>query len=78
MENTFNTSDNQLDKIISVSAGHFFNDFYVALIPQILFLFASKLSLNMIQQATIAAVISSSGSFGQPLVGILIDRKGEA
>ncbi|MCT4632490.1 MAG: MFS transporter [Firmicutes bacterium] len=78
MENTLKSPKlNNTSKLVSVSIGHFFNDFYMTLIPPILFIFAAKLSLSMMQQASIAAVISFSGSFGQPLVGLLIDKKGK-
>lgn len=70
-------STTYLIKLISVSVGHFMNDFYMNLIPPILFLFAQSLGLNLSQQAFIAFIITSSGSFVQPIIGYLVDKKGE-
>lgn len=64
-------------KLIAVSVGHFFNDFYMNLIPPILFLFVSTLGLSLAQQAFIAFVITSSGSFAQPFIGYIVDKKGK-
>lgn len=64
-------------KLLAVSLGHFMNDFYVALLPPILFLFANAMSLNLTQQAFIAAIITSSGSFAQPIIGYFVDKRGK-
>jgi FSR family fosmidomycin resistance protein-like MFS transporter len=64
-------------KLIAVSVGHFFNDFYINLIPPILFLFVQKLGLSLAEQAFIAFVITSSGSFAQPIIGYFVDKKGK-
>lgn len=64
-------------KLIAVSVGHFLNDFYMNLIPPILFLFAQSLGLNLSQQAFIAFIITSSGSFVQPIIGYFVDKKGK-
>ncbi|MCK4260802.1 MAG: MFS transporter, partial [Halanaerobiales bacterium] len=53
------------------------NDFYVALIPPILFLFAEIMSLSLAEQALIAAVITSSGAFAQPVIGYFVDKRGK-
>ncbi len=66
-----------LIKLIAVSVGHFLNDFYMNLIPPILFLFAYSLGLSLTQQAFIAFVITSSGTFAQPIIGYIVDKKGE-
>lgn len=66
-----------LIKLIAVSVGHFLNDFYMNLIPPILFLFALSLGLNLSQQAFIAFIITSSGTFVQPIIGYIVDKKGE-
>ncbi|MCM1991360.1 MFS transporter [Oceanirhabdus seepicola] len=64
-------------RLLAVSVGHFMNDFYVAIVPPILFLFATALSLNMTEQAVVAAVITCSGSFAQPIVGYIVDERGK-
>jgi len=64
-------------KLIAVSTGHFLNDFYMNLIPPILFLFVNSLGLSLAQQAFIAFVITSSGSFAQPIIGYFVDKKGK-
>ncbi len=64
-------------KLLSVSGAHFLNDFYMNLIPPILFLFAYSLGLSLSQQAFIAFIITSSGNFVQPVIGYLVDRRGE-
>ena len=64
-------------KLIAVSLGHFFNDFYMNLIPPILFLFVNSLGLSLAQQAFIAFVITSSGSFAQPVFGYFVDKRGK-
>jgi len=68
---------NYIAKLMAVSFGHFFNDFYMNLIPPILFLFVQALGLNLSQQAFIAFIITSSGSFAQPIVGYIIDKRGK-
>lgn len=62
-------------RLIGVSIGHFLNDFYMNLVPPILFVFAGNMSLNLSQQGFLAFVITSSGSFAQPLIGHLCDKK---
>lgn len=64
-------------KLIAVSLAHFFNDFYMNLIPPILFLFVNSLGLSLAQQAFIAFVITSSGSFAQPVIGYFVDKRGK-
>lgn len=68
-------SSTYLIKLIAVSIGHFINDFYMNLIPPILFLFAQSLGLNLSQQAFIAFIITSSGSFVQPIIGYFVDKR---
>jgi len=70
-------STTYLIKLVAVSVGHFLNDFYMNLIPPILFLFAQSLGLNLSQQAFIAFIITSSGAFVQPIIGYFVDKKGE-
>jgi len=66
-----------LTKLIAVSVGHFFNDFYMNLIPPILFMFVYAMDLSLSQQAFIAFVITSSGSFAQPFIGYFVDKRGK-
>lgn len=64
-------------KLIAVSVGHFFNDMYMNLIPPILFLFVHALGLSLAQQAFISFIITSSGSFAQPIIGYFVDKRGK-
>lgn len=64
-------------QLIVVSVGHFTNDFYMALIPPILFIFTEELGLSLTQQAAIAMVITLSGTFLQPVVGYFLGRIGK-
>ncbi|MCK5763327.1 MAG: MFS transporter, partial [Clostridiales bacterium] len=64
-------------QLIAVSVGHFTNDFYMALIPPILFIFTEELGLSLTQQAAIAMVITLSGTFLQPVVGYFLGRIGK-
>lgn len=68
---------NYFTKLMAVSFGHFFNDFYMNLIPPILFLFVQALSLSLAQQAFIAFIITGGGTFVQPIIGYIIDKKGK-
>ncbi|WZL73937.1 MFS transporter [Clostridiaceae bacterium 35-E11] len=78
MENVMNVKPvGRLTKLFAVSIGHFINDFYVTLIPPILFLFANAMLLSLTEQAFIAAVITSSGSFAQPVIGYFVDKRGK-
>ncbi|MDF2615829.1 MAG: putative fosmidomycin resistance protein [Sedimentibacter sp.] len=70
-------STSYFTKLISVSVGHFLNDFYMNLVPPILFLFVYSLNLTLSQQAFIAFVITSSGSFAQPVIGYFVDKRGK-
>lgn len=65
-------------QLIAVSLGHFMNDFYMNLVPPILFIFADKLSLSLTQQGFISFAILSSSSFAQPFIGYIVDRQGKA
>jgi FSR family fosmidomycin resistance protein-like MFS transporter len=47
------------------------------LIPPILFLFVQELGLSLAEQAFIAFVITSSGSFAQPIIGYFVDKRGK-
>jgi FSR family fosmidomycin resistance protein-like MFS transporter len=65
-------------QLIAVSTGHFTNDFYMNLIPPILFAFSSSMGLSLTQQSMIAFVIIVGGSLFQPIVGYLLDKIGKS
>jgi len=60
--------------LIAVSWGHFVNDFFMSVVPVVLFAFAIEMELSAIQMSIVAFVITTAGTFFQPLVGLLIDR----
>lgn len=60
--------------LLAVSWGHFVNDFYMSIVPVVLFAFAIEMDLSAMQMSVISFVITSAGTFFQPLVGLLIDR----
>jgi len=65
-------------QLIAVSLGHFTNDFYMNLIPPILFAFTSSMGLTLTQQSMIAFIIIVGGSLLQPIVGYLLDKIGKS
>ena len=65
-------------QLIAVSMGHFTNDFYMNLIPPILFAFSSSMGLSLTQQSMIAFIIIIGGSLFQPIVGYLLDKIGKS
>jgi len=65
-------------QLIAVSTGHFINDFYMNLIPPILFVFSSQLGLTLAQQSMIAFVITTGGTLLQPVLGYALDRQGKS
>ncbi|KUO67529.1 MAG: hypothetical protein APF77_14470 [Clostridia bacterium BRH_c25] len=65
-------------QLIAVSVGHFSNDFYMNLIPPILFAFSSELGLTLAQQSVIAFVITTGGTLLQPVVGYMLDKVGKS
>ncbi|MBA7541414.1 Fosmidomycin resistance protein [subsurface metagenome] len=58
--------------------GHFTNDFYMNLIPPILFAFSSSMGLSLTQQSMIAFIIITGGSLLQPIIGHLLDKIGKS
>lgn len=60
--------------LLAVSWGHFVNDFYMSIIPVVLFAFAIEMDLSAMQISIVSFVITTAGTFFQPLVGLLIDR----
>ena len=65
-------------QLIAVSVGHFSNDFYMNLIPPILFVFSSELGLTLAQQSMVAFVITTGGTLLQPAVGYVLDKYGKS
>ena len=65
-------------QLIAVSAGHFTNDFYISLIPPILFAFNDSMGLTLTQQSMIAFVIITGASLFQPVVGYFLDIIGKS
>ena len=65
-------------QLIAISTGHFTNDFYMNIIPPILFAFSSSLGLTLTQQSMIAFVITIGGSLLQPVIGYLLDKIGKS
>ncbi len=65
-------------QLIAVSTGHFTNDFYISLIPPILFFFSDSMGLTLAQQSMIAFVIIAGESLLQPIVGYLLDKIGKS
>lgn len=61
-------------QLIAVSTGHFTNDFYMNLIPPILFAFSSSMGLTLTQQSMIAFIIIIGGSLLQPIIGYFLDK----
>lgn len=67
-----------LKQIFAVCLGHFMNDIFMNLLIPLSFLFKAKMGLTFAEQAMIGTVIISLGSFAQPIVGYLVDKKGRS
>ena len=65
-------------QLIAISAGHFTNDFYMNLLPPILFAFSRSLGWSLAQQSMVAFVVVTGGTLFQPLVGYLLDKVGKS
>jgi FSR family fosmidomycin resistance protein-like MFS transporter len=65
-------------QLIAVSTGHFTNDFYMDLLPPILFAFSSSLGWTLTQQSMIAFIVITGGNLLQPVVGYLLDKIGKS
>jgi len=65
-------------QLIAISTGHFTNDFYMNIIPPVLFAFSRLLDLTLTQQSIIAFVILAGGSLLQPIVGYFLDKIGKS
>jgi len=65
-------------QLIAVSTGHFTNDFYMNLIPPILFAFSRSLSLTLTQQSMMAFIIITGGTLLQPIMGYFLDKVGKS
>ncbi len=64
-------------KLMAISAGHFVNDFYISIIQPISYAFREALSLTMAQQGFIAFIMIASGTWLQPLIGLVLNRYGK-
>ncbi len=71
-------SKKKIQQIIAICMGHFMNDVFMNLLIPLSFLFKIKMGLTYAEQAMIGTVIISLGSFGQPLVGHAVDKKGKS
>jgi FSR family fosmidomycin resistance protein-like MFS transporter len=65
-------------QLIAVSIGHFTNDFYMNLIPPILYIFTEEMGLTLTQQAFIVTVLTLSSTLLQPIIGYFLDKIGKA
>jgi len=65
-------------QLIAVSTGHFTNDFYMNLLPPILFAFSSSLGWTLTQQSMIAFIVITGGNLLQPVVGYFLDKIGKS
>lgn len=65
-------------QLTAVSTGHFTNDFYMNLLPPILFAFSSSLGWTLTQQSMIAFIVITGGNLLQPVVGYLLDKIGKS
>ncbi|BEP30016.1 MFS transporter [Helicovermis profundi] len=68
---------NRFSKLLSISAAHFMNDFYMSLIAPISFIFAEKFGLSLTMQGLLVFVIMAFGNLTQPIVGNIVDKKGK-
>lgn len=64
-------------RLLALSVGHFMNDFYTGIVHPTLYIFAQALSLNLSQQGFIAFAFNASGTWLQPFIGYLVDRRGK-
>jgi len=65
-------------QLIAVSAGHFTLDFYMNLVPPILFAFSNAMGLNLTQQSVVSFVMITCGSLFQPIIGHILDKTGKS
>lgn len=64
----------QNKSLLAVSWGHFVNDFFMSMIPVVLYVFAIELDLNAKQVTLLLFLITTGGTFFQPFVGLIIDK----
>lgn len=60
--------------LLSATAAHFFNDFYVAFLAPLLPLVVSKFRLSLVLAGFLATVLTTSAAMSQPLFGAIADR----
>jgi FSR family fosmidomycin resistance protein-like MFS transporter len=65
-------------KLFSISLAHFVNDFFMASIPPIMFIFAKELGMNMTMESIAAFFITVGGTLFQPIIGLLLDKYGKS
>lgn len=68
----------KIKQIFAVCLGHFMNDVFMSLLIPLSFLFKIKMNLTFAEQAMIGTVIIALGSFAQPLIGHIVDKKGQS
>ena len=71
-------SKRKIQQIVAICIGHFMNDVFMNLLIPLSFMFKIKMGLTYAEQAMIGTVIISLGSFGQPIVGHAVDKKGKS
>lgn len=68
----------KVKQIFAICLGHFMNDVFMNLLIPLSFMFKDKMGLTFAQQAMISTVIIGLGSFGQPVIGHAVDKKGRS
>jgi FSR family fosmidomycin resistance protein-like MFS transporter len=61
-------------KVLSMTFGHFTNDFYASFLAPLLPLIVTKFSLSLTLAGLLGTAFNTSGAFAQPLFGVAADR----
>lgn len=64
-------------QIAALSLSHFLVDFYMNLVPPLLFVLGQQRGLSLAQQSTLILVLNLTSSALQPLMGLWSDHKGK-
>lgn len=64
-------------QIAALSVSHFVVDFYMNLVPPLLFILGQQRGLSLAQQSTLILVLNLTSSALQPLMGLWSDHKGK-
>lgn len=64
-------------QILSLSISHFFVDFYMNMVPSLLFILGQQRGLSLAQQSSLMLVMSMTSSTLQPLLGLWSDHRGK-